>query len=266
MNIEYIMPQDFTQKAEGVTYGKLVNISYPSTCVKKERKANVLLPANYSEDKEYPIVYLLHGIGGDEEEWFMAKPVEIMGNLMAKGMIKEMIAVFPNVRVRENDANNPDDIFTKEHFEAFDRFLIDLTENLMPYMESHFSVKKGRENTAIAGYSMGGRETLYISFTRPDLFSYIGAFSPAFGLLPYENNGVREEGLMKDNHFKLPSEYPAYVCVMNGDNDLVVRDEPHKYHVELEKAQTEHLYYEIPGGHDFDVWGSGLYYFTQQIF
>ena len=94
-------------------------------------------------------------------------PQEIIGNLIKAGEIPEIIAVFPNERVREDDRRNPPDVFSLQHFQAFDRFLIDLEQNLMPFMKCRFQVRGGREHTAIAGFSMGGREALLsVSKTR----------------------------------------------------------------------------------------------------
>lgn len=267
MEYMYDLSQEARKEKDGVTYGEYRLIEYPSDVTDTNRKANVLLPPNYDEQKQYPILYLLHGIGGDEEEWFLSNPREILGNLMAEGKIPEMIAVLPNVRARKEDKGNPEDIYTKPHFDAFDKFILDLERNLMPYMKEHFSVMDGRENTAIGGYSMGGRETLYIGFSRPQLFGYIGAFSPAFGILPYGNNGVVEEGLIAEDEFKLPEQYPAFVMVMNGDHDLVVRDEPTRYHNALVNTKTEHVFYEVAGGgHDHEVWSNGLYNYVINLF
>lgn len=255
-----------TEKLKGV-YGELVNIEYPSTTVGNTRKAIVLLPPDYDSQKAYPVLYLLHGIGGDQSEWMYGNPKAILGNMIAEGLAKPMIAVFPNVRAREEDSANPSDIFTKEHFQAFDNFINDLETDLMPYIKENYNVLEGRENTAIAGLSMGGRESLYIGLTLQENFGYIGAFSPAFGLLPYTNMNVIEEGLLKEDGFVLNEGYEdTLIMIATGDNDGVVRDEPYKYHMALEKNDVPHIYYEVPGGHDMNVWTNGLYYFAQELF
>ena len=106
-----------------------------------------------------------------------------------------LIHIFmPNVRAREDDSANPSDIYSTEHFKAFDNFINDLRDDLMPYMEENYSVATGRENTAIAGLSMGGRESLYIGTKLTNQFAYIGAFCPAVGVLKSEDY-TTEEGL-----------------------------------------------------------------------
>ena len=262
----YEMPAGIREKKDNISYGEQRKITYESTVTGCMRKANVFLPPGYHADQSYPIVYLLHGIGGDEEEWFLANPVEIWANLIKNGALSECILVFPNVRARKDDRNNPEDIFSLEHFHAFDAFLFDLEQCLMPYMKQHFSIKEGREYTAICGYSMGGRESLYIGCSRPEVFGYVGAFSPAVGVLPYENAFVKENGLLQEKQLKWPEDLKTHILIMTGEEDMVVREEPKRYHETLEKNHTKHIFYETPGGHDYDVWAHGLYHFLKEIF
>lgn len=262
----YEVPVGYDKPNVKVQYGKMTEIEYYSSTTQCNRKANVLLPVGYSEEKKYPVLYLLHGIGGDQNEWLYGKPEYVIGNLIASGEAEDMIVVFPNVRARKNDAANPSDIFTLEHFQAFDNFINDLSKDLMPYIEENYSVKTGRENTAIAGLSMGGRESLYIGFSMPETFGYIGAFCPAFGIFGYSNNNVIEEGLFTEDTFTLPKDLKTLVMIVKGKSDGVVRDEPLKYHNALVNNEVDHIYYETEGGHDFSVWGHGLYSFTMRLF
>lgn len=261
----YTAPSGFDLKKNGVTtYGTLKQISYNSTTTGKIRYANVILPAGYTTTKKYPVLYLLHGIGGDHNEWKGGNPVYVIGNLIAEGNAAEMIVVMPNCRARANDAGNPSDIFTTEHFAAFDNFINDLRDNVIPYINKTYSVATGRENTAIAGLSMGGRESLYIGFSMPETFGYIGAFEPAVGVLPYDTEG----GLFTESNFKLPDEYnnQTYVMIVKGKSDTTVGDAPLRYHNTLTTNGTTHAYYEREGGHDFTVWKNGLYNFARRIF
>lgn len=250
---------------ENVLYGEIDQIQYQSATTGTIRHAKVLLPAGYSKDKKYPVLYLLHGIGGDENEWMGANPKVLIGNLVESKEAKEMILVFPNVRARVLDGGNPKDIFSIPHFQAFDNFINDLQNDLMPYIKKHYSIAEGKENTAIAGLSMGGREALYIGLTLPDIFGYIGAFSPAFGLLSYSNNEVTEKGLFTERTLKLPDGYHNYIMILTGDDDTVVRDEPLRYHKVLSQNGVEHRFDIITGGHDFKVWSEGLYRFVKSI-
>lgn len=254
------------KEKEGIQYGVINQIQYRSKTTNTIRHANILIPAGYSKEKKYPVLYLLHGIGGDENEWMGANPNTLIGNLVASKEAKEMIVVFPNVRARAADGANPIDIFSIPHFQAFDNFINDLKNDLMPFIKEHYSIAEGRENTAIAGLSMGGREALYIGFTLAESFGYIGAFSPAFGLLPYTNNAVTEAGLFTEQTLKLPDNLRSFIMILSGDNDVVLRDEPLRYHTVLNQNGVEHMFDIIPGGHDFNVWSEGLYRFVKSIF
>ncbi len=262
----YNTPAGFDQAVEGVKYGELKTVEYYSTTTERNRKVNILLPANYNEEKKYPVLYLLHGIGGDHYEWNGANPKELIGNLVAQNQAEEMIVVMPNVRARANDGT-PSDMLSLDNFKAFDNFINDLRDNLMPFIKKNYPIKEGRENTAIAGLSMGGRESLYIGITMADTFGYIGAFSPAVGIFAYTGN-VSEPGLFTKESFKLPDEYngKTLVLICNGDHDGTVYDNPKQYHEALDANGTENIYYETPGDHNFVVWKHGLYNFAKRIF
>ncbi len=266
MSTTYDAPKGFDTVLEGVTYSAVQEITYESKTTGTVRKANLLLPVNYDETKQYPVLYLLHGIGGDHNEWMGGEPAAVFGNLWAKGEAKEMIVVIPNVRARANDAGNPEDIYTPKHFEAFDNFINDLRDDLMPFIEKNYSVKTGRENTAIAGLSMGGRTSLYIGVTMPETFGYIGAFCPAPGVLAYTNFGISSGGLFTKEAFTLPKDLKTFVMIVEGASDGVVTHFPKDYHEALADNGVEHVYYVTEGGHDFTVWKHGLYNFAKSIF
>lgn len=263
---EYDVPENFSAVQDGVNYGTMMEITYDSKTTGTTRKANIILPPNYSEEKEYPVLYLLHGIGGNHNEWKNGQAANVIGNLVAAGETSEMIVVMPNVRARANDGSNPSDIYSMEHYQAFDNFINDLRDDLMPFLEANYAIASGKENTAIAGLSMGGRESLYIGFSMPETFGYIGAFCPAPGLLSYSNFGVSEGGLFTEETFTLPEGSDNFVMIVAGLSDTVVGAFPSTYHQTLENNGVEHVYYETQGGHDFGVWRHGLYNFAKNIF
>lgn len=253
---------DFDARKEGVDYGKLTYTTYPSATTGAQRKCYVLLPPGYTEEKTYPVLYLLHGIGGDHNEWMGGKPDVVIGNLINQGLAKEMIVVIPNVRARKHDSANPSDIYSPAHYAAFDNFINDLRDDLMPFIAANYSISTGRENTAIAGLSMGGRESLYIGLTMADTFGYVGAFCPAPGVLPYNV----EPGLFPTEDFKLPEDLDSVILINAGAADGVVGQCPATYSSTLAANGTEHIYYVAQGGHDFTVWKHGLYNFARLIF
>lgn len=262
----YSVPCGFNTKKADIKYGHLEEVSYYSKTTGNTRKCNVLLPPHYSEDKEYPILYLLHGIGGTHNEWLEGNPVEIIGNLESEGQCPEMIVVMPNVRASYDDSC-PENILSLENINAFDNFINDLNNDLMPFINSKYPVKQGRENTAIAGLSMGGRETLFIGFTEPDKFAYIGAFSPAPGLLPEKT--LNYPGQFTPENFTLDKnskDFPKLILICNGNTDSVVHDNPNIYHETLVNNDVNHLWYTIDGDHNFEVWNHGLYNFVKRVF
>ncbi len=261
-------PSGFDTKQDGVSYGSISKVTYYSNTVGKDRNLNVLTPPDYDINQKYPVLYLCHGGNGDEGDWLSGNPQYILGNLIASGEAKHMIIVMVNCRARMNDGANPSDSLSQEHMDAWTNFLYELQDDVMPYIEENYPVLTGRENTAIAGLSMGGRESLYIGFSIPEKISYIGAFSPAFGIFEYENWGLYEKGYFTEETFTFSEEYMENTTcmIMNGSNDSMVRDEPMRYHNALVANGVNHYYYEIPGDHNMDVWMNGLYHFLKIAF
>lgn len=265
--VNFAVSGDLLWRQETVEYGEMVEIEYESTVTGKTRKANVLLPAGYSEDKQYPVLYLLHGSDGDHNEWKKGDPKYIVGNAIAAGEAKEMIVVMPNVRASASDDASSFQNDTLANFRAFDNFINDLKECLMPYIEENYSVATGRDNTAIAGLSLGGRESIYIGRSLCEEIGYIGSFSPGPGIVAYKMGKLTEEGLFTEEELAFPEGYePIVFMITEGDADSIVGKVPHIYHDLFEKAGVEHIYYTIKGGHDYTVWKRSLYGFILEIF
>ena len=159
--------------------------------------------------------------------------------------------------------------FNTETTQNYDNFLYDITDSLMPYIEKNFSVKTGRENTAITGFSMGGREALYIGIMRPDVFGYIGAACPAPGITPAQDMFMTHPGNMQESEFKIKdSAYNPYVLMIaGGTNDSVVGTFPEEYHKTLTANNQEHIWISIPGGgHDASCVTPLMYNFIKSAF
>ncbi len=138
-----------------IPHGKIDSVVYNSKTVGNDRKALVYLPPDFSKDKKYPVLYLLHGIGGDEKEWLIhGQPQVIFDNLYAENKIEPMIIVLPNGRAMKDD-RAIGNIFDKEKVDAFATFEKDLLKDLIPYIEKKYPVLRDREHRAIAGLSMG---------------------------------------------------------------------------------------------------------------
>ncbi len=257
-------PADYLTKQSGVKYGELKSITYYSTTCEKDRKANVLLPAGYTEEKQYPVIYLLHGIFGDENT-MVGGTVNTIGNMMAEGITREAIVVYPYMYAsKTKDACTAIDV---ENTLAYDNFINDLVTDLMPYMAANYSVLEGKENTAIMGFSMGARESLAIGLQRPDLFGYVGAVAPAPGLVPGKDWAMEHPGQFREEEVKYEDETPYMIFLCTGDSDKTVGRFPYTYHDLYEKNGIEHTFWEIPGSDHGDPAISSLVYnFLRYIF
>lgn len=261
-------PVELTRKSSDVTYGEIVRTKYYSTTCEKDRNVNILLPAGYSEDKEYPVLYILHGIFGDQNS--MLGDGEsglriLIGNMIAEGLAEEMIVVFPYMY-----ASKTQDVCTAidiKNVEAYDNFVNDLVDDLMPFMAENYSVKEGKLNTAVSGFSMGGRETLAIALYRPDLFGYALGVAPAPGLTPGRDWAMEHPGQFKEEELVFESEKPYLLMVCSGDNDHTVGTFPKSYHEIFDRNGVEHLWWEIPGSdHGDPAITSGYYNFLKYVF
>ncbi len=172
-------PKGFDQVRSGIATGKLDSMQYDSKTVGTQRKALVYTPPGYDKKKKYPVLYLLHGIGGDEKEWLKGgNPQVILDNLYAEKKLEPMIVVMPNGRAMKDD-RAVGNAFDPEKIAAFATFEKDLLNDLIPYVEKKYRVFTDREHRAIAGLSMGGGQSLNFGVGNPDKFAWVGGFSSA---------------------------------------------------------------------------------------
>jgi enterochelin esterase-like enzyme len=249
-------PLGFDIRRSDVSHGNIDTIVYNSKTVGNTRKALVYLPPDFSKDKKYPVLYLLHGIGGDEKEWLInGQPQVILDNLYAENKTAPMIVVLPNGRAIKDDRATGD-IFDKEKVNAFATFEMDLLKDLIPYIEKKYPVIKDREHRAIAGLSMGGGQSLNFGLGNLDMFAWVGGFSSApITKKPEELLPDPEEAKKK---LKL-------LWISCGDKDRLISfsQRTHEY---LQGVNVPHIYYVEPGYHDFKVWKNDLYMFSQLLF
>ncbi len=265
-DITELLPDGAETKRDGLTYPKFAKYSYFSTTAGRDTGVNVLLPPNYSEEKEYPVLYILHGFY-DNESW-MARPVvnlsAIYNNLLADGEAEEMIIVLPYIFC-DKDMPYCTGMDLKNCL-AYDNFINDLTTDLMPFIESKFSVAKGRENTAITGFSMGGRESLFIGFERPDLFGYIGAVCPAPGLVQLPGSFMHP-GQMKSEDMVFSENAPYVLFVSSSRSDGVVGNNPDTYRKIMIKNDVKFLSHVMnKTGHDHTSVKPHLYNYLKMLF
>lgn len=251
------------EKKENVPKGATEEITYKSSTTGTDRKVIVQLPANYSQDKKYPVLYLLHGGTDTETAWKDMVADRIIANLTAFKQANEMIVVMPNIRVAANDGAVTDSM-SADNVAAFEKFIDDFKKDLKPAIESRYSVAKGRCNTAVAGYDLGGRIALCIGVALADDVAYTGAFAPSIGVVPNDQGGY----YFSEEEFKLPEKYSdqSFLMIQKGTTDNVVNDVPANYNRILTDNKTDCLYLEMEGGHDADLFKAGLYNFARRIF
>lgn len=254
---EVLVPQDFDSIQSGIAHGKIDTVTYASTTVGNNRRALVYTPPGFNKNKKYPVLYLLHGIGGDEKEWFsQGKPQNILDNLYARKLIEPMIVVLPNGRAIQDD-RAIGNIYGGEKVQGFANFEKDLLIDLIPYIEKNFPVLSDREKRAIAGLSMGGGQSLNFGLCNLDRFAWIGGFSSA-------PNTKSPQDLLPD-----PAKATLLLKLLwisCGDKDGLINNSKRTHDYFLAN-NVPHIYHVIPGGyHDFNVWKKNLYMFAQLIF
>ena len=247
-------PEGFDKARNGIAHGKLEMIEYDSKSVGNKRKALVYTPPGYSADTKYPVLYLLHGIGGDEEEWRRGgHPEIILDNLIADKKAVPMIIVMPNGRAQPDDRAGNNAMSTAPAFGKFDQ---DLLGSLIPFIESKYSVKSDRESRALAGLSMGGGQSLNFGLGNLDTFAWVGGFSsapntkPAAELVPDSDAATKKLKLL-------------YISCGNKDGLIRISQGVHAY---LKEKNVPHTWHVDEYTHDFKHWKEALYQFSQLIF
>lgn len=246
----------FDVEKTGIAQGKIETVAYNSKTVGTKRKALVYTPPGFSKSKKYPVLYLLHGIGGDELEWFNnGKPQVILDNLYAEGKLTPMIVVLPNGRAIKDDRATGN-IMAPDKVEGFAIFEKDLLNNLIPFIEKTYPVIKNRESRAIAGLSMGGGQSLNFGLGNLDKFAWVGGFSSA-------PNTKAPEVLVPNPEATKQQLKLLWISCGDNDNLMSFSERTHLY---LQQHRIPHIFYVEPGGHDFNVWKNDLYLFSQLLF
>lgn len=248
-------PQDsIVAKREEIPHGKLEMVEYESKTVGTTRKMNVYTPPDYSPERKYPVLYLLHGIGGDESEWQrFATPGRLFDNLIKDGKAVPMIVVMPNGRAQKNDRAGRNPFESAPAFAIFER---DLLDDVIPTIESRYSVQADREHRALAGLSMGGGQSLNFGLAHLDTFAWIGGFSSA------PNTKAPEE--LVPNPAKTREQLKLlWLSCGNKDGLIRISQRMQRY---LKKNDIPHIWNVDGHGHDATHWRNNLYHFAQLIF
>ena len=246
-------PVGFNVKRDNIPHGKREMIEYDSKTVGTKRKMQVYTPPGYSTDKKYPVLYLLHGIGGDETEWQrFATPDVLLDNLIADGKAVPMIIVMPNGRAQKDDRANAG-MGAAPAFAVFER---DLLDDVIPAIQSRYSTFTNRENRALAGLSMGGGQTLNFGLTHLDTFAWLGGFSSA-------PNTKRPAELVPDPAVTKAQLRLLMLSCGNKDGLMGISQGMHTY---LKENGVTHIWHVDDNAHDAKHWRNSLYHFATLIF
>ena len=258
-------PEGFDKAREGIAHGKLERVDYESKTVGVKRWMQVYTPPGYSKDNKYPVLYLLHGIGGNErEEWAKGGgvPHVILDNLIAEKKVVPLIIVLPNGNATTNTTSGRQEGARGGRGGFGDLtgwgkpFEDDLIKDIIPFIEANYSVKADRQSRALAGLSMGGGQSLNIGLANLDTFAWIGGFSsapntkPASELVPDPEKATKQLKLL-------------YVSCGNKDYLIRISQGVHAY---LKEKNVPHIWHVDDHAHDFQHWKKGLYNFAQLIF
>ena len=269
----YYLPQD-------VPHGQAREVWYHSGVTGTWRRAFVYTPPDYdTSSKRYPVLYLQHGGGEDETGWIKQGHANfILDNLIAAGKCKPMIIVMANGYARRAGTTPPDltgkPFGSPEMMKAMQdnavTFEDDITQALIPFIDSTFRTISDRDHRAMAGLSMGGMQTFQVTFDHLDLFSSIGGFSGAAGPLILGNRTLDPK---TDFHGALadPADFAKKVHVLwlgvGTDEPTNMKAGIERLHNSLNDAKVEHVFYESPGtNHEWQTWRRDLNDFAPRLF
>jgi len=260
-------------KVNKVAHGTVSKVWYESPTAGLTRRLTVYTPAGYeTSGKEYPVLYLLHGIGGDENAWSeLGRAAQILDNLIAQGKAEPMLVVMTNGNISQEACPGE----TSEGFRVPTMMLPKTMEgsfetafpDVVKFVEKTYRVKKDKAHRAIAGLSMGGFHSLFISINNPDTFDYVGLFSAAVDQQQNTANGgfpniYADRNQKIDNLF---SKHPKLFWIGIGKTDFLFKNNT-DLRAYLDSKQHKYTYLETEGGHIWRNWRIYLSEFVPLLF
>lgn len=256
-------------KTNDISHGSVTRRWYDSPGLGMDRRITIYTPPGYEKSAEtYPVLYLLHGAGGDEEAWInLGRTAQILDNLIAQGKAKPMIVVMPNGNVIQDAApGEGSQNFYKPQFmipKTMDGTYESAFGDIIKFVESNYRVKADKANRAIAGLSMGGFHTIHISRYYPNTFDYIGAFSAA--IMPREDaTGKVYSNFDQTLKTQMDNGYKLYWIAI-GKTDFLYKANQ-EYLAKLKEMNMPHEYVESEGGHTWRNWRVYLSQFAPRLF
>ena len=270
MNTFILDPQgDCPMAVHDVPHGTVEAVWYDSPTLGATRRMMIYLPPGYEQSRQrYPVFYLLHGTGGDETVWLeQGRAAQVLDNLIASGDADPMIVVMPNGHTDTPAApgmgsdNNEQPTFA--HKQWMEGTFESSFNDIVNWVDKNYRTRAAKRYRAIAGLSMGGYHSLYISANQPDDFAYVGLFSPAIGRMDKGKSKIYddlEEKLL--NQFK---QRPKLYWIGIGKDDFLYKDNV-EFRQLLDKNRLRYTYHESGAGHEWANWRDYLVIFTQQLF
>ncbi len=274
----FIVPgpeSDLYFQKNDVAHGTVTKVWYKSEVLGFQRRVYVYTPAGYEGGtQKYPVFYLLHGAGGDEDAWInMGRTAQIMDNLIAQGKAKPMIVVMTNGNANQAGAQNevpPIPSTGEQGMASYQRYAGKFEEHLVkdvvPFIEKNYRTLTGKDNRAIAGLSMGGAHTQTITNNNPGMFSYIGVYSMGImNMGPQSQDAAKleQERITKLTALK-NSGYKLY-WIGVGKDDFVYKGVV-TLRETLDKVGLKYIYRESTGGHTWANWRIYLSEFAPLLF
>ncbi len=256
-------------KVNPVPHGTVSRIWYDSPALGLERRMTVYTPAGYeTSGKRYPVLYLLHGMGGDEEAWIsLGRTAQILDNLIAQGKAKPMIVVMPNGNASQEAAPGESSRGMVPPTMQLPKTMEGSYEQAFPeivkFIDKNYRTIKSKSGRAIAGLSMGGFHSLHISKQYPDMFNYIGLFSAA--IMP---NKEVSSPIFENMEGKLKVQFdknPALYWIAIGKTDFLYKANE-EYRKLLDEKGYKYTYYESDEGHIWKNWRIYLTEFVPMLF
>ncbi len=258
-------PMGFRDKRDNISHGIVSTVQYSSKALGQSREMLVYTPPGYSPAKRYPVIYLLHGLNSGNGQWpYWVHADNIIDNLISEGKIKPMIIVFPNCNTNVT-VNNPKPDEQEERKGGYKGYGIsfqnDLLHEIIPFIESHYSVYTDRKHRALAGLSMGGGQSLNIGLAHINTFAYVGGFSSA----PNTNQfgGLSNVKLLPDLSAAKHKLKILWLACGSKDGLFSVSQRVHQH---LKSQGVPHVWHVDANAHDDTEWANNLYLFVQHIF
>lgn len=256
-----------------VPHGTLSKVWYPSPKLGMERRRmTVYTPAGYEDNttKRYPVLYLLHGAGGDENAWSeLGRAAQILDNLIAQGKAEPMIVVMPNGNGAQEavPGEYPNSMYKPMFMNPKcmeGSIEVAFVNDVVGFIDSHYRTQADKRHRAIAGLSMGGFHSLWISANNPDTFDYIGLFSAAISRQTQGENAWVYDNL-EGKIAKVFEKHPKLYYIAIGSADFLIKDNT-EFRQLLDSKGYRYEYWETDEGHIWANWRKYLNQFAPKLF